>query len=330
MWAMGMISDLRRGEAGKILDLVIVAMTVAGLIMSSSLGMIGASHRSTVMGEEEMQRFYAADTGIEDALNRIGNLSSPLPDILEDPLNGNTTNMAVNEYNVSYTILREPGAYRITSTASYPPNLSGPDTVVEATVSLCTLEILPTTGGVTTPDTGSYVYLENTVVSLQAVANEGYNWANWTGNGTVAMDNPNAETTTIRMDADYTIKANFTPEVNNYWLFIQIAPPAGGVTTPSAGNHTYEANTVVPLVAQAKPGYAFEIWSGDVDTVANRNAASTTITMYDNYMVTANFYKIHKLTILAASTGTTTPAPGQYWYREGTVVTLLADAYPRL
>jgi len=44
------------------------------------------------------------------------------------------------------------------------------------------------------------------------------------------------------------------------------------------------------LAASATSGYRFVDWTGDVDTVANVNAASTTITMNGDYSITAHFF----------------------------------------
>jgi peptide/nickel transport system substrate-binding protein len=63
----------------------------------------------------------------------------------------------------------------------------------------------------------------------------------------------------------------------------------GEVTTPGEGTHTYEAGMVVNLVAEPDEGYHFVNWTGDVGTITDVNAASTTITMNNNYSITANF-----------------------------------------
>ena len=63
----------------------------------------------------------------------------------------------------------------------------------------------------------------------------------------------------------------------------------GEVTSPGEGIFTYYEGEVVDLVADSEEGYEFVNWTGDVGTVANVNAASTTITMNDNYSITANF-----------------------------------------
>ena len=63
----------------------------------------------------------------------------------------------------------------------------------------------------------------------------------------------------------------------------------GSVTTPGEGELSHAACTVVDLVASPDAGYKFVNWSGDVATIADVHAASTTITMCDWYSITANF-----------------------------------------
>jgi uncharacterized repeat protein (TIGR02543 family) len=71
---------------------------------------------------------------------------------------------------------------------------------------------------------------------------------------------------------------------------LTIASTSGGsVTEPGEGIFTYNATTVVNLVVEADEGYYFVGWTGDVDAIGNVNAAVTTITMEDNYSITANF-----------------------------------------
>ena len=71
---------------------------------------------------------------------------------------------------------------------------------------------------------------------------------------------------------------------------LTIASTGGGnVTNPGEGTFSYEEEEVVDLMAVSGEGYQFVNWTGDVDTIANINAASTTITMQDDYSITANF-----------------------------------------
>ena len=130
------------------------------------------------------------------------------------------------------------------------------------------------------------------MVNLVAEAEEGYHFVNWTGNvGTIA--DINDATTTITMNGDYTITANFAqPPTTEYDLIIN-STEGGSVTTPGyvylQGTFTYNEGDVVNLVAEAEEGYHFVNWTGNVGTIANVNSASTTITMNGDYTITANF-----------------------------------------
>jgi len=71
------------------------------------------------------------------------------------------------------------------------------------------LTISSTEGGsVTNPGEGTSTYDEGTVVDLVAEAEEGYEFASWTGN-VVTIANVDAASTNITMNGDCTISANF-------------------------------------------------------------------------------------------------------------------------
>jgi hypothetical protein len=74
---------------------------------------------------------------------------------------------------------------------------------------------------------------------------------------------------------------------------LTISSTAGGsVTNPGEGTFTYDPGTGVNLLTEAEEGYRFINWTGDVDTITNVNAAETTITIDNNYEITANFKEI--------------------------------------
>jgi len=73
---------------------------------------------------------------------------------------------------------------------------------------------------------------------------------------------------------------------------LTIASTAGGVTAPAEGTHTYDARTVVDLVATPDCGYVFVNWTGDTGQIDDVNAAATNITMSADYSITANFEPI--------------------------------------
>jgi hypothetical protein len=63
----------------------------------------------------------------------------------------------------------------------------------------------------------------------------------------------------------------------------------GSVTTPGEGMFNYTAGMGVDLEATPDAGHRFDRWTGDVGTIADVNATATTITMEDDYSITANF-----------------------------------------
>jgi len=148
------------------------------------------------------------------------------------------------------------------------------------------LSISSTAGGsVTTPGEDTYTYDEGEVVNLVATPDAGYRFVNWTGDVGEIADVEDA-TTTITMNGDYSITAKFA--VKQYDLIIS-STVGGEVTAPGEGIFTYDEGTDVDLVAVADEGYQFIDWTGDVSTIADTNAASTSITMNDHYSITANF-----------------------------------------
>jgi hypothetical protein len=61
------------------------------------------------------------------------------------------------------------------------------------------------------------------------------------------------------------------------------------VTIPGKTMFTYDPGTVVSLNATPDTGYHFVNWTGNVSTIGNVSAATTSITMNGNYYITANF-----------------------------------------
>jgi uncharacterized protein YkwD len=151
------------------------------------------------------------------------------------------------------------------------------------------LAISSTAGGsVTTPGEGTFVGDAGLVVSLVATPATGYQFVNWTGDvGTVA--NVNSASTTITVNAAYSIAANFEEIPTGQHTLTTSSTAGGSVTTPGEGAFTHDSGTVVSLVATAASGYHFVNWTGDVGTVANVNSASTTVTINDSYSITAVF-----------------------------------------
>jgi hypothetical protein len=219
-----------------------------------------------------------------------------------------STNITMNgDYKITANFALDPGYYSLT--------------------------ISSTPGGnVTEPGVGTFVYGNSTVVDIVAEADTDnhYHFAGWTGDvGTIAS--VNAASTNITMDDSYSIAANF--ELDEGWYSLTISSTDGGnVTEPGVGTFVYGNSTVVELVAQPDAGYQFLRWTGNVTTVTDVNAASTTIAMNDSYSITANFESwqpepMAQLTVSSTTGGSvTTPGEGTFWYPLGAEVNLVAEA----
>jgi len=206
--------------------------------------------------------------------------------------------------------------------------IEGLGIAVEPLVGQYSLTISSTPGGsVTTPGEGMFIYDAEMVVELIAEPDEHYQFVEWTGDVDTIADVYNAETN-ITMNDSYSITANFELEPSWYSLTIS-STPGGSVTTPGDGTSIHAASTVVDLVAEPGEGYQFMEWTGNVGTVADVNAAATSITMNDSYSITANF-KLepgwYSLTISSTEGGSVTePGEGTSIHAASTVVNIVAQ-----
>jgi hypothetical protein len=154
-------------------------------------------------------------------------------------------------------------------------------------VSEYELTISSTEGGsVTTPGEGIFGYEVREVVSLVAAPASGYEFVNWTGH-VASVANAGAAVTTVTMDGDCSITANFA-EILVYQLTVS-STEGGSVTAPGEGAFTYLEGTTVDVVATGGVGYVFVSWSGDVGAIHDVYSAVTTITMNGDYSISAGF-----------------------------------------
>jgi hypothetical protein len=183
-----------------------------------------------------------------------------------------------------------------------------------------TLTSSSTTGGdVTTPGEGAFSYDNGTNASIIATADAHYHFVNWTGTGVTAgkVASPTSASTTITMDGDYTVVANFAIDT---FTLDYTAGTNGSLTGNTAQVVNYGANgtavTAVPNI-----GYHFVKWSDD-STANPRTDTGVTA----NIAVTATFTQnVYTLTINKVGNGTvTTDKSAPYHY--GDVVTLGATA----
>jgi len=219
--------------------------------------------------------------------------------------------------NAASTTITMNGSYSIT--ANFEAILAGQ----------YSLTISSTAGGsVTMPGEGTFICDAGTVVSLAATPATGYQFVNWTGD-VDTIDNVESASTTVSMNGGCSITANFEPIPTVRYDLTITSTGGGWVINPGKGTFTYDAGTLVSLVAFPASGYGFVNWTGDMNTIENADAASTTITMNDNYSIRANFKAIpasqYSLTISSTDGGSVTmPGEGTFICDAGTVVSLVA------
>ncbi len=175
--------------------------------------------------------------------------------------------------------------------------------------------------GTTNPPAGSNIYDENTVLTITATPAAGYRFVNWTGD----VANANSATTTVTLNANVTVMANFEViSVPQFILTMAVNQSGWGTTNPSVGSHTYDEGKEVTITATPSEGYQFVGWTGDV---ADASSSTTTVTMTGDKTINANFEKIKYILTMAVNQsgwGTTNPSAGANIYDENTVVTITA------
>ena len=183
-------------------------------------------------------------------------------------------------------------------------------------------------GNVTTPGEGNFDYAYGTIVDLEATPDEGYRFALWVGDTTEVVDAHSA-TTTVTVTGDFEIMAVFVVEGK---LALYITSTAGGsVTDPGEGVFSYNPSEVVDLEATADGGYLFVMWTGDTDEIVDIYSSNTTITMLDDYTITANFATsgLNALSVSSTDGGDViVPGEGKFEYEPDTVVDLVAQPNP--
>lgn len=143
-----------------------------------------------------------------------------------------------------------------------------------------TLTIKADGNGSTTPSVNRHGYGLGMVVEVSATPDSGWQFESWSGD----VADPESATTTIKMDSDRVITANFSQIVHP----VTITVNGGGSTNPMAGTHNFGEGTVVEITATPDSGWRFENWSGDI---ADPESATTKVSIDSEKAVAANFIR---------------------------------------
>jgi len=223
----------------------------------------------------------------------------------------------VADTNAASTTITVSGSYSVTA-------------VFEPEEGWCSLTVSSIEGGrVTVSGEETFVYESGTVVDLVAEPDEHYYFSSWAGD-VATIGNPADGTTNITMNDSYSVAAEF--ELEEGWCSLSVSSTKGGsVATPGEGISIHSTGTVVELVAEPDEGYQLVKWTGDISTIADANAADTTIAMNSSYSITANFETLYPepmtLLTLSSTTGGSIiyPDEGTSLHALGSDVSLMAE-----
>ena len=151
----------------------------------------------------------------------------------------------------------------------------------------------PTVGG-TVSGAGDYEYGD--MVTLNATANTGYTFVNWTENNQEVSADATYEFTFNGEAGTRTFEANFS--LNSYEITVSANPTAGGNVN---GGNTYNHGATANLTANPATGYHFVNWTKDGDVVSTSANYSFTVAEAGAYV--ANF-ALNSYTIAATANPT--------------------------
>lgn len=174
----------------------------------------------------------------------------------------------------------------------------------------------PVAGGSTT---GAASYASGASVTVTATPNAGYNFVNWTQNGTEVSTTASY---TFNATANRDLVANFAVIGGTTRTISTVASPLLGGTTSGGG--VVADGSSVTVVASANPGYAFSKWKQGATTVST--TASYTFTATADRTLTASFIRVYYVstTSAPAAGGTTEMDSSSYKLDENAK----ADAFP--
>ena len=182
-------------------------------------------------------------------------------------------------------------------------------------MGVITANAVPEEGGTVT---GGGAYWIGETCTLQAVANEGYTFVEWTENGQQVSAEP---TLSIFVMESHDLQANFS--VNSYEVSVEAQPEEGGTV---AGTGIYDYGTTVTVSAIPNEHFEFVNWTEDGVMVSN--SAEYTFTVNRSRHLVANF--AHEsftvsATVLPANAGVI-EGLGNYVYGQTATLTAHSNA----
>ncbi|MFW6221513.1 MAG: InlB B-repeat-containing protein [Fibrobacterota bacterium] len=170
------------------------------------------------------------------------------------------------------------------------------------------VNIMTEGNGTVTPETG--VYPENTELTLEATADEGWRFSHWSGD-IEGTENP----ASVLVDGEKFIEAHFEQITHE----LTILTEGTGTVTPESG--TFPHGDEVEVTATAGDGWIFSTWSGDIEGSTN----PAVVVMDDSKTITATFVQNSvELTVTVDGNGSVSPENATV--PEGSTVEITATA----
>ena len=171
----------------------------------------------------------------------------------------------------------------VSTNANYSFTVNGNRTLVANFTALpqnytITVSANPSNGGSVS---GGGIYQEGQSCTVTANANTGYEFSNWTENGSVVSTNANYSFT---VNGNRTLVANFTALPQNYTITVSANPSNGGSVS---GGGTYQEGQSCTVNATANTGYEFTNWTENGNVVSMNTSYTFTVT--GNRSLVANF-----------------------------------------
>jgi len=211
------------------------------LVDSVSVGAVTSYTFESVAADATISATFALQTFTITATAGDNGSIEPSGEVVVDYGTDKTfTITADTGYEVADVLVNGTSAGKVTS---YTFESVAADATISATFALpgatYSLTVDSTAGGsVTAPGEGTYSYDAGTMVDLSAVAGDGYQFDNWTGDISDIAD-VNAASTTITMNGDYSITANFIADLGD---LIGDTESGGTVTL---GSRTYSGDVII-------------------------------------------------------------------------------------
>ena len=135
------------------------------------------------------------------------------------------------------------------------------------------------------PDVDSITKIPGSTMNFEAIAAEGYEFLNWSGDATSSSQ----QIVITLNEQNIDLTANFGIEPTEYNLTTTAVPTDGGSVSPS-GSTVYDEGTEVTIIALPADGYQFDGWTGIDET-----KDTVTVIMEADLNVSANFSIVNSI-----------------------------------